>query len=315
MSYPLRIVFAGTPSFASQHLKAILKHCDVVAVYTQPDRPAGRGRKLTPSPVKQLAIESNIPVYQPRTLKSEEAQANLAALKPDLMIVVAYGLLLPQTVLDMPTHGCINVHGSLLPAWRGAAPIQRSLMAGDKETGVTIMQMDSGLDTGDMLHKVSLTIEAIDTSGSIYDKLANIGETALIQVIEQVANGSLTPERQDNTLASYAHKITKEEGRIDWTLSAETISCHIRGLNPWPIAWTTINEEVVRCWEVSHIDNSDSGEKPGVILQANKSGLVISCGQGAITLTQIQLPGKRAMIIPDVLNSRKALFAIGSSFQ
>lgn len=314
MSHPLRILFAGTPDFASQHLQAIVAHHNIVAVYTQPDRPAGRGRKLRPSPVKTLANEYGIPVYQPKTLKNETAQTELAALKPDLMIVVAYGLILPQTVLDIPTHGCINVHGSLLPAWRGAAPIQRSLMAEDRETGVTIMQMDAGLDTGDMLHKVTMPIVDTDTSATLYEKLALAGESALKTVIGQITSGTSTPEKQDDALASYAHKITKEEGRIDWSQPAERVSCHVRGLNPWPVAWTTINDEIIRCWGVTSADVTHN-EQPGTILQADKSGLQVACGQGIVTLTRIQLPGKRAMAIQDVWNSRKTLFAAGSLFQ
>ena len=221
----LRIVFAGTPDFAAKHLQALLNaNLQVVAVYTQPDRPAGRGNKLTPSPVKMLAVEHNIPVFQPENFKSAEAQQELAALKPDLMVVVAYGLLLPQQVLDTPRLGCINVHGSLLPGWRGAAPIQRAIWAGDPETGITIMQMDAGLDTGDMLHKMVCPITPEDTSTSLYEKLAIDGPEGMLFTIQQIADGTAKPEKQNNELATYAKKLSKEEACINWQQDAALLN-------------------------------------------------------------------------------------------
>ena len=218
---PLNIIFAGTPDFAARHLQALINsHHNVIAAYTQPDRPAGRGKKLTASPVKELALAHNIPVYQPGSLRKEPAQQQLAALNADIMVVVAYGLILPKVVLDTPRLGCINVHGSILPRWRGAAPIQRALWAGDKKTGVTIMQMDVGLDTGDMLLKTYLSIEDDDTSASLYEKLAQQGPNALLQALEALANGTLAAEKQDEALANYAEKLSKEEARLDWTKSA-----------------------------------------------------------------------------------------------
>ena len=220
MTEPLRIVFAGTPEFAAEHLKALLDSpYEIVAVYTQPDRPAGRGQKLMPSPVKQLALEHNIQVLQPPTLRNEDAQAELAALKPDLLVVVAYGLILPQVVLDIPRLGCINSHASLLPRWRGAAPIQRAVEAGDSESGVTVMRMELGLDTGPMLLKVTTPISAEDTGGSLHDRLAEMGPPAVVQAIAGLAAGTLEGEVQDDSLATYAHKLNKDEARIDWSLS------------------------------------------------------------------------------------------------
>ena len=213
----MRIVFAGTPEFAAQHLQALLDAgCQVVAVYTQPDRPAGRGQKLMPSPVKQLAVQHDIPVYQPQTLRAAEAQTELAELNADLMVVVAYGLILPQAVLDLPRLGCINSHASLLPRWRGAAPIQRAIEAGDSESGVTVMQMEAGLDTGPMLLKVSTPITADDTGGSLHDRLAALGSDALVQAVAALEAGTLSGEVQDDSQATYAHKLNKDEARLDW---------------------------------------------------------------------------------------------------
>ncbi len=319
MNQPLRIIFAGTPEFAGKHLECLINmikqsHHELVAVYTQPDRPSGRGRKLQPSPVKILAEANSIPVYQPESLKTFEVQDQLEKLKPDLMIVVAYGLILPQFVLDIPVHGCINVHGSLLPKWRGAAPIQHSLMSGDKKTGITIMQMDKGLDTGDMLLKSSIPVTEDDTSATLYEKLASLGRKSLPLVINQIAENKLNRVKQDESLASYAHKITKEEGKIDWRLPSFQVSCHIRALNPWPVAWTTLKDEIIRLWEVSVVD-IDTSEAPGTIIKADKKRIIIACGQQAIVVNRLQLAGKRAMSTQDVLNSRREFFAPGSRFQ
>ncbi|CAM3492368.1 methionyl-tRNA formyltransferase [Parendozoicomonas haliclonae] len=315
MSKALRIVFAGTPEFAAIHLQALLdsRH-EVIAVYTQPDRPAGRGRKLTPSPVKELALEHNLPVYQPKSLRNEEAQQELAALKPDLMVVVAYGLLLPKEVLDTPVHGCINVHGSILPRWRGAAPIQRAVGCGDKESGVTIMQMDEGLDTGDMLLKVTCPINATDTSQDLYDRLAVMGGPALVETIEMIADGTVQPEKQDNSLATYAHKMTKEEGRVDWSQPASQLDCQIRCFNPWPVAWMLQDENApdkpTRIWEAEPIAEN-TGKAPGTIVKADKQGIDIACGEGVLRLKKLQLAGSKAMGTQDILNSRKEMFAVG----
>ena len=233
MSKTLRIIFAGTPDFAARHLDALLSSGhQVVGVFTQPDRPAGRGKKLMPSPVKVLAEEQGLPVFQPASLRPQENQQLVADLNADVMVVVAYGLILPKAVLDMPRLGCINVHGSLLPRWRGAAPIQRSLWAGDAETGVTIMKMDVGLDTGDMLYKLACPITSDDTSATLYDKLADLGPQGLIETLQQLADNTAKPEVQDDALATYAEKLSKEEARLDWSLSAAQLERYIRAFNP-----------------------------------------------------------------------------------
>ncbi len=308
----LRIVFAGTPDFAAKHLQALLDaDLQVVGVYTQPDRPAGRGNKLTPSPVKVLATEHQIPVYQPVNFKSAESQQELANLKADLMVVVAYGLLLPQAVLDTPRLGCINVHGSLLPKWRGAAPIQRSIWAGDAETGITIMQMDAGLDTGDMLHKVLCPITAEETSASLYNKLAEDGPKGMLCVIEQLAAGTSKPEKQDSELASYAKKLSKEEACIDWTQDAIFVERCVRAFNPWPVSYFTLAEMNIKVWQ-AEVLAEQSQQTAGTIIRAGKAGLDVATGNGVLRITQLQLPGKKAMPFADVLNARQDLFLPGN---
>lgn len=314
MTQRLHIIFAGTPEFASLHLQAVIDSPhEVIAIYSQPDRPAGRGRKLTLNPVKQRALENNIPVFQPTTLKTEEAQQELMALKPDLMVVVAYGLLLPQAVLDIPVYGCINVHGSLLPRWRGAAPIQRAIAAGDKETGVTIMQMDAGLDTGDMLLKSCCPIRCNDTSKSLHDRLAVIGVSCLQQALGLIEAGHTIAEKQDNSLANYAHKISKEEGGINWKRSATELDCLIRAFNPWPVAWAELDGERIRVWHASACE-ADFEQVSGTIVGAGKDGIIVSCGAGSLMLKQLQRPGSRAMSAQDLLNSRSEQFAPGKQF-
>lgn len=309
MTTPLKVIFAGTPDFAAQHLAALLdsKH-DVVAVYTQPDRPAGRGKKLTASPVKVLGEEHSIPVYQPASLKQDAAQQELAAIEADIMVVVAYGLLLPTAVLNAPKLGCINVHGSILPKWRGAAPIQRAIWAGDSETGVTIMQMDEGLDTGDMLHIATLPIESSDTSATLYDKLAALGPKALVDVLDNF--DSYSPEKQDDTLATYAKKLSKEEALIDWHDDAAQIERNIRAFNPWPVAWMKIDEHNVKVWSGDVVE-LDKAVSPGTIVSANKEGITIATGKGALRITSLQIPGKKALPAADVINARQAWFEIG----
>ncbi|WP_162047469.1 methionyl-tRNA formyltransferase [Vibrio taketomensis] len=312
MSKPLRIVFAGTPDFAARHLAALLSsEHEVIAVYTQPDRPAGRGKKLTASAVKQIALEHNIPVYQPENFKSDEAKQELAALNADIMVVVAYGLLLPQVVLDTPKLGCINVHGSILPRWRGAAPIQRSIWAGDAETGVTIMQMDIGLDTGDMLKIATLPIEATDTSTSMYEKLAELGPVALVDCLADIAQGTAVPVKQDDELANYAKKLSKEEARIDWNNDAAHIERCVRAFNPWPMSHFEVAENNIKVWQ-SRVAEQTSNKPAGTIIQADKSGIYVATGNGVLVLEQLQVPGKKAMAVQDILNSRAAWFEVGS---
>ena len=308
----LKLIFAGTPDFAARHLAALLSSDhEVVAVYTQPDKPAGRGQKLTASPVKDLALAHDLPVYQPASLRNEEAQAELAALGADLMVVVAYGLILPKAVLDTPRLGCLNVHGSLLPRWRGAAPIQRAIWAGDAETGVTIMQMDVGLDTGAMIRKVSCTIASDETSASLYDKLAELGPQALVDTLDAMAAGDTTAEAQDDALANYAQKLSKEEARIDWSMEAVAIERCIRAFNPWPISWFEVAEQTIKVWQAEVID-SDHGQSAGTLLKADKQGIEVATGQGVLRLLTLQPPGKKAMSVSDLLNSRRDWFEPGT---
>ncbi|MBK0059974.1 methionyl-tRNA formyltransferase [Pseudomonas sp. S44] len=305
----MRIVFAGTPEFAAEHLKALLDSpYEIVAVYTQPDRPAGRGQKLMPSAVKALALAHDIPVYQPQTLRNADAQAELAALKPDLMVVVAYGLILPQAVLDIPRLGCINSHASLLPRWRGAAPIQRAVEAGDAESGVTVMRMEAGLDTGPMLLKVTTPISADDTGGSLHDRLAQLGPGAVVQAIAGLADGSLQGQVQDDALATYAHKLNKDEARLDWSRPAVELERLIRAFNPWPVCHSTLDGETVK---VLGANLSTGKGEPGEILSASKDGLVVACADGALSLTRLQLPGGKALAFSDLFNSRREKFASG----
>ncbi|MDM5123465.1 MULTISPECIES: methionyl-tRNA formyltransferase [Aeromonas] len=308
----LKLIFAGTPDFAARHLAALLSSDhEVVAVYTQPDKPAGRGQKLTASPVKELALANDLPVYQPASLRNEAAQAELAALGADLMVVVAYGLILPKAVLDTPRFGCLNVHGSLLPRWRGAAPIQRAIWAGDAETGVTIMQMDVGLDTGAMIRKVSCPIAFDETSASLYDKLAELGPQALVDTLGAMAAGDTAAEAQDDALANYAQKLSKEEARIDWSMEAVAIERCIRAFNPWPISWFEVAEQTIKVWQAEVID-SDHGQSAGTLLKADKQGIDVATGKGVLRLLTLQPPGKKAMSVPDLLNSRRDWFEPGT---
>ncbi|MBD9426045.1 methionyl-tRNA formyltransferase [Pseudomonas sp. PDM15] len=305
----MRIIFAGTPEFAASHLQALLDAGrEIVAVYTQPDRPAGRGQKLMPSPVKQLALQHGIAVYQPQTLRDPAAQAELAALKPDLMVVVAYGLILPQVVLDTPRMGCINSHASLLPRWRGAAPIQRAIQAGDASSGVTVMQMEAGLDTGPMLLKASTTITAEDTGGSLHDRLAQLGSAAVVEAVTKLAAGELKGEVQDDSLATYAHKLNKDEARLDWSRPAEELERLVRAFNPWPICHSTLNGEPLK---VLAAQLGEGKGAPGIVLSANKNGLTIACGEGALRLTRLQLPGGKPLAFSDLYNSRREQFDPG----
>ena len=308
----LKLIFAGTPDFAARHLAALLSSDhEVVAVYTQPDKPAGRGQKLTASPVKELALAHDLPVYQPASLRNEAAQAELAALGADAMVVAAYGLILPKAVLDTPRLGCLNVHGSLLPRWRGAAPIQRAIWAGDAETGVTIMQMDVGLDTGAMIRKVSCTIASDETSASLYDKLAELGPQALVDTLGAMAAGDTAAEAQGDALANYAQKLSKEEARIDWSMEAVAIERCIRAFNPWPISWFEVADQTIKVWQAEVID-SDHGQPVGTLLKADKQGIDVATGKGVLRLLTLQPPGKKAMSVPDLLNSRRDWFEPGT---
>ncbi|HHF1625482.1 TPA: methionyl-tRNA formyltransferase [Haemophilus influenzae] len=311
----LNIIFAGTPDFAAQHLQAILNsQHNVIAVYTQPDKPAGRGKKLQASPVKQLAEQNNISVYQPKSLRKEEAQTELKALNADVMVVVAYGLILPKAVLDAPRLGCLNVHGSILPRWRGAAPIQRSIWAGDAQTGVTIMQMDEGLDTGDMLHKVYCDILPTETSTSLYNKLAELAPSALIDVLDNLENGKFIAEKQNDSQSNYAEKLSKEEAQLDWSLPAIQLERNIRAFNPWPIAYFSTedkdgNAQTLKVYQAEVLLHQD---KPaGTILSADKNGIQIATVDGVLNLLHLQPAGKKPMSAQDLLNGRAEWFTIG----
>jgi len=311
VSAPLKIIFAGTPDFAARHLDALLaSEHQVVGVFTQPDRPAGRGNKLTASPVKVLAQAHDIPVFQPKSLKPEENQHLVSDLQADIMVVVAYGLILPKSVLDMPRLGCINVHGSLLPRWRGAAPIQRSLWAGDRETGVTIMQMDVGLDTGDMLHKLACPITDEDTSASLYDKLAQLGPQGMLVTLDLLANGKAQPEAQNEEQVSYAEKLSKEEARLDWSLSAAQLERCIRAFNPWPMSYFLVDDQPVKVWQASVLPHQN--KQPGEIIQADKHGIQVATADGVLNLLSLQPAGKKAMPAQDLLNSRHEWFSTGT---
>ena len=294
----MRIVFMGTPDFAVPSLQALIDagH-DVCAVYTQPDKPQGRKQILTAPPVKTLALEHDIPVFQPNTLKNEDEQARLRELAPEVIIVVAYGKLLPKAVLDIPPHGCINVHGSLLPRWRGAAPIQWAVIAGDEMAGVTTMQMAEGLDTGDMLLTYETKVGEKETAGELFDRLAQSGAELLIQTLVKL--DEITPRPQDDAQSCYAHMLDKQMAVIDWNKSAHEIDCLIRGLNPWPFALTTLSGERLKVFAA---EKAAGNGEPGTVLEADpKKGLTVACGEGALGLTEIQLVGGKRMKATDFL--------------
>ncbi|WP_409460535.1 methionyl-tRNA formyltransferase [Stenotrophomonas maltophilia] len=303
----MRIVFAGTPEFAVSSLRAAARHHEVVAVYTQPDRPAGRGRGLAPSPVKLEAVARGIPVYQPESLKDEAAQQQLRDLQPDLMVVVAYGLILPKAVLAIPPHGCWNVHASLLPRWRGAAPIQRAIQAGDETTGVCLMQMEAGLDTGPVLLHQELPIAATDTGGQLHDRLAELGAQVLSDGLGLLRAGIKPIARpQPEQGVTYAHKLDKAEAKLDWAQDAGALARTVRAFNPWPIAEATLAGERVRIHGAVALDLVH-GQAPGTVLAAGREGIDIACGQGALRLRVLQREGGKAITAADYLNARRDL--------
>ncbi len=317
MPRPLNVIFAGTPDFAAESLAALLasRH-RVIAVYTQPDRPAGRGRKLTASPVKRLALEHELPVYQPESLKTPEAQAELAALEADLMVVVAYGLILPRAVLEIPRLGCLNVHASLLPRWRGAAPIQRAIEAGDAESGVTIMQMDEGLDTGDMLLMRRTPITTATTGGELHDSLAALGGEAVVEALDALAAEDLPATPQPEAGVTYAAKLSKAEAELDFRDPADRLAARIRAFNPWPVAWCAFGDDRLRLL-MAETDDLAAGEAPttpGTLLDHDGEALRIACGpegRDVLRVTRAQLPGGKALPVRDLLHARAERFATG----
>ncbi|MCK5912732.1 MAG: methionyl-tRNA formyltransferase [Desulfuromusa sp.] len=302
----LRTVFMGTPEFALASLEGLLRFgVNLVGVYTQPDRPKGRGKKLAASPVKKLALEHEIPVFQPQKLRDPVAVKELQELQPDLIIVVAYGQILPKAVLDIPRYHCINVHASLLPKYRGAAPINKAIIDGETETGVTTMLMDVGLDTGDMLVKINLPIGTNETAGQLHDRLALVGRKALEETLQQLCDGTLTSEQQDDELTCYAPMMKKEDGLIDWQRAAIEIHNQVRGLDPWPGAYTYLDEDVLKI-AATAVEEGVSGE-PGTIVSADKTGVRIACGDGTLVIGELQLPGKKRLAAMNFL-SGKPLF-------
>lgn len=288
----MKIIFAGTPHFAASALEALISKYRIVAVLTQPDRPSGRGMQLTSSPVKQLALQHNIPVMQPHTLKTTEVLQQLAIFRPDVMVVAAYGLILPQDILNMPSYGCLNIHASLLPRWRGAAPIQRAILAGDDETGITIMQMDQGLDTGAILYKEPCRITQQDTAQTLHDKLAKLGAEAIVKSLEKLEQGDLLQEKQDDALATYAAKLTKIEAQLDWTQSAVQLERAVRAYIPFPIAFSIVNGTRVKVWQASV---SGAQGEPGTVLTIDNQGIQVACGKGSLYLEVLQRPNGKAI--------------------
>lgn len=308
----LKIIFAGTPDFAASALSALIdSEHDIVAVYTQPDRPAGRGRKLHSSPVKEFALEHNIPVLQPENLKQAETQEKLRTFNADVMVVAAYGLILPQVVLDIPRLGCLNIHASLLPRWRGAAPIQRAIAAGDKKSGITIMQMNAGLDTGDILQISSCPITDKDSGGDLHDRLAEIGATSILETLKILESDQLKATVQDDALATYAHKLDKKEAIIDWQKSAADIERLVRAFNPWPVAFTYLNDKTLRIWQAQALpDNSEL--ETGTVITCDKKGIDISCGEGVLRILKLQPSGSKAMDVAAFMNGHAKQLPIGS---
>lgn len=308
----MKIAFAGTPEFAQAQLQALLTTShDIVVVYTQPDRPAGRGQHLQASPVKTLAFDHSLAIEQPITLKTREAQETMAKYQPDVLIVAAYGLILPEHILSLPKFGCINVHASILPRWRGASPIQQAILAGDAFTGITLMQMNRGLDTGDILAQKTCLISIGETAGSLHDKLSALGALFLLEQIDNIISHKGQP--QEESAATHAPKITKEQARLDWHKPAILLEREIRAFNPWPIAYTTIQDQLLRIWQAQVVPLCVKAN-PGTIVEHTPQGIIVATADQGLLLLQGQFPGKKCLSFSDILHSRQALFATGQQF-
>lgn len=301
----MRIIYAGTPEFAVSPLRTLFHggH-EVLAVLTQPDRPAGRGRKLHQSPINQFARQQDIPVYQPRSLKGSEVVKLLRAMDAELMVVAAYGLILPQTVLDIPSLGCVNIHASILPCWRGAAPIQRAILAGDTQTGITIMQMSAGLDSGDILLQRHCPILSTDTAQSLHDRLTKLGAELITEALEGLGEGRLTPQPQDESQVSYAKKLEKSEAEINWSQSADELSRKVHAFNPWPVAYTAYEGDRLRVWEAAVV-SAIYDEPPGKVIAATKEGIDVVTGAGVLRILSLQVPGGRRIRAADFINAHQ----------
>ena len=308
----MRIAFCGTPDFAVPSLQMLIDEGHELALFTNPDKPKGRKGELTPPPTKVLAEKHGIPVYQFEKIRRPEGVEALRAFAPDLMVTAAFGQILSAENLSIPKYGCINVHGSLLPKYRGAAPIQWSIIEGEKITGVTTMLTDVGLDTGDMLYKAECDITSEDTSASLYEKLAGIGPQALLHTLSLVCQNALRPEKQDDSLVTYAEKLSKEEARLDWSLSAAQLDRCIRAFNPWPLSYMVIDEQPVKVWQANAIAEQTSAA-PGTVIRADKNGIQVATAEGILNITQLQPAGKKPMSAADILNSRKEWFTPGNS--
>lgn len=311
----MNIVFSGTPKFALPSLEALLASSHkVIAVYTQPDRPQGRGLKVAPNSIKQLALTYHLPIYQPETLRDPNAQQQLKALKPDIFIDVAYGLFIPKELLNMPHYGCINLHPSLLPRWRGAAPIQSAILVGDKVTGVSIIKLSEELDAGDILKQQEASIEDQDTTASLSHNLAALGAELLLEVLAEIENGTVKSWSQDSTFSTYAHKIKKEDACINWNLSAIEIERRVRAFNPWPIAYTIIDDQTIRIWDAQILPNT-ADATPGTIINIDKNGIDVATKNGILRLTKLQFPGKKVLTIAEILNSQQRLLVAKKQFK
>lgn len=310
----MNIVFSGTPEFALSALETLLasKQHKIIAVYTQPDRQQGRGLKVVPSPVKQLALTYNLPVYQPEKLRNSDALQQLQALKPDIFIDVAYGLLIPDEILNLPRYGCINVHPSLLPRWRGASPIQAAILAGDKITGVSIIKLIKELDAGDILKQQEISIEDQDTTATLLQNTATIGAELLLEVLTEIENGTVEGIPQNNAFSTYACKIKKEDAVVDWNLGAIVIERMIRAYNPWPIVYTAIDDQIVRIWEAQVLPHTAA--TPGMIINVDKTGIDVATKDGTLRLTKLQLPGKKVLSVAEILNAQQKLFVVNKRF-